>query len=347
MTVTLRDLAAQIGVSAMAVSMALRNHPRVSLELRERVQALARARGYVPNPAWSRRSARRRRGSAAPMPAALIVQLNPIWPYIPASFVEPLTSAGRRLGYRLNVYCQDESLPPDRLARLLWQTGTEAVLLGPIFDDRFLELLPWNQTSVVAVGAGHYVPPCHWVTHDLGRALWNLVVCCLERGYRRLALLQYKEPRGPADVFERDGAIRLCENEVARGGGKMAVFNARPREETSVVEPLRRFHPDAVVGQTSAFYYALRSCNWPFGSRCGFAAWMLTPDESSRELSGADERKNPLADYAFRLLDSEVRAFERGRPAFPVKQLVPMPWIEGRTLPLKRDLRKSHPVSAG
>lgn len=297
---------------------------------------LAQARGYVPNPAWSRRSAQRRRGATALMPAALIVQLNPIWPYLPASFIEPLSSAGHRLGYRLNVYCQDESLPYSRLARLLWQTGTEAVLLGPIFDDRFLDVLPWNQISVVAVGAGHYVPPCHWVTSDLGRALWELVCRCLERGYRRVALLQYREPRGPADAFERDGAIRLCEKETARVGGEIAVFNARPREEASVLGPLRRFRPDAVIGQTPAFYHALKSRNWSFGAHCGFAAWMLTPDDSSRELSGADERKTTLSEYAFRLLDSEVRAFERGRPAFSVKQLVPMPWIEGQTLPLKK-----------
>ena len=48
--VSLKDLAAQLGVSIATVSRALRNSHEVGEELRERVQKLAKELNYRPNP---------------------------------------------------------------------------------------------------------------------------------------------------------------------------------------------------------------------------------------------------------------------------------------------------------
>ena len=50
----MRDLATMAGVSPMTVSYALRNHPRVSMETRDRIQALAAQVGYSVDPETSR-----------------------------------------------------------------------------------------------------------------------------------------------------------------------------------------------------------------------------------------------------------------------------------------------------
>ncbi|MCX7671834.1 MAG: LacI family DNA-binding transcriptional regulator, partial [Anaerolineae bacterium] len=303
---TLRQLAAELGVSAMAVSMALRNHPRVSANLRARAQALARARGYVPNPAWSRRSSQRRGTAPPPMPVALIWQANPIWPFRPADLIGALQEAGCRLGYRVTDYAQNRELPPERLGRMLWQIGAEAVLLGPVFNAALFDALPWDQFSVVAVGSGHYVPPCHWVTDSCGEALAGIAERCLERGYRRVALLQYREPVGPADRFERDGAIHLCRSRFTGAGAEFEVFDALPCQEAAVFAPLRTYRPDAIIGQTPRFYLELHSHGWPVGRRIGFAVWMLDDIGRRWRLAGcSNDERRPVADYAMRLLDSE------------------------------------------
>ncbi|MGI8414974.1 MAG: LacI family DNA-binding transcriptional regulator [Nakamurella sp.] len=49
--VTLRDVAAAVGVSQSAVSMALADHPRISQRTKESVRAAAATLGYVPNSA--------------------------------------------------------------------------------------------------------------------------------------------------------------------------------------------------------------------------------------------------------------------------------------------------------
>lgn len=48
--VSLKDLAAELGVSISTVSRALKDSPEVSCEMRERIKALARQRNYRPNP---------------------------------------------------------------------------------------------------------------------------------------------------------------------------------------------------------------------------------------------------------------------------------------------------------
>src|ERR1043166_871971 len=47
---TLKSVAERAGVTAATVSMALRNHPALRPETRERVQRIAREMGYRPNP---------------------------------------------------------------------------------------------------------------------------------------------------------------------------------------------------------------------------------------------------------------------------------------------------------
>src|SRR5260221_6236539 len=49
-SVTLRSLAAEAGVSPMTVSLALRNSREVSAATRKKIERLATARGYRPDP---------------------------------------------------------------------------------------------------------------------------------------------------------------------------------------------------------------------------------------------------------------------------------------------------------
>src|SRR4051812_9774003 len=47
---TMKTIAAEVGVSVMTVSLALRNHPRISRATRQRVQTVATRLGYRSNP---------------------------------------------------------------------------------------------------------------------------------------------------------------------------------------------------------------------------------------------------------------------------------------------------------
>jgi LacI family transcriptional regulator len=49
-SVTIKDIARQLGISASTVSRALKNHPDISEQTKRKVQELAREHNYRPNP---------------------------------------------------------------------------------------------------------------------------------------------------------------------------------------------------------------------------------------------------------------------------------------------------------
>ena len=73
-TVRMAEIAQSLGVAPSTVSRALRNDPRISVELRKRVRTVADELGYQPNPLVSALMAnRRRRGSGGAMDVIALV----------------------------------------------------------------------------------------------------------------------------------------------------------------------------------------------------------------------------------------------------------------------------------
>ena len=77
MRVTLKDIAAKVGVTKTAVSMALRGNPRVSQAMRDTIKRVAGEMGYVPDPFLKRLAEYRRLGKAAQF-HGVIAWLNPL-----------------------------------------------------------------------------------------------------------------------------------------------------------------------------------------------------------------------------------------------------------------------------
>lgn len=68
---TLKDIAREVGVSAVTVSLALRNHPRIPLARSELIQKTTRRLGYRPDPMATALINRRWQVQAHPVSAEL------------------------------------------------------------------------------------------------------------------------------------------------------------------------------------------------------------------------------------------------------------------------------------
>ena len=135
--VTMADVAARLGVSRIAVSMALRDHHRISLDLRRRVKRVAREMGFVPDPFLSALAAHRRQRVLA-KDHGVLAWINH-WkdPQRLRQFREfdlywqGAGKAAVKFGYRVDEIRWEPDYSPKRLEKILLARGIEGVLLPP------------------------------------------------------------------------------------------------------------------------------------------------------------------------------------------------------------------------
>lgn len=212
--VTLKDVAAEAGVSATAVSQALNGRPaRMSDATRERIREVAARMNYVPN-----HMARSLVTSQSMLLALLIPDIENLFFASLAKAIEDVCSSD---GYSLIVANSDDSRETERgLLRTLEARGVDGILLIPAResmedDTQLREDVERLDCPVVladrltgdqwcdAVGADHY---------QGGRMAARLLV---EAGHRRVACVAGDERPGDVKVRFSGFVDELAEHGIS------------------------------------------------------------------------------------------------------------------------------------
>ncbi len=193
---TLRSIAQLAGVTATTVSMALRGHPRISAATRSRVEKIATAQGYRPDPTLNRLMQHlRQRGTTRLLKGSICALHATEWGNISSGYAEVVLEAARAraqaLGFAFEVLGLEETIAhPGRMRRVLSNRGVEGLLILPL--PKPMELPPyaeWEHFSVVAATYSVLKPDFHRVVpHQFNN---SLLLCrrLVERGYRRIGLI--------------------------------------------------------------------------------------------------------------------------------------------------------------
>ena len=158
--VTMADIAAKVGVSRIAVSMALRDHHRISIERRRQIRRAAREMGFVPDPFLSALAAHRQQRVTATEHGVLAWINHWKDPKRLRQFKEfdlywrGAGEAAVEFGYRVDEIRWESDCSPKRLEKFLLARGIEGVLIPPHHD-----LLHWivhntaSNTFAVAISS--------------------------------------------------------------------------------------------------------------------------------------------------------------------------------------------------
>ncbi len=345
--VTQADLARELGLSTMTVSLALRRHQRISPTTRQRVQQLAALRGFIPDPILSELG-RQRWKRADPAFHGTVAVLIPqeAAGRDPVLFEGKLTAAVKtrlqQLGYSLDLFGVDTNANPRRLARVLRHRGIVGILHTRLPGGMWLRQFPWNHFISVALNYGHSAPPLHAVVLERFPNWIELWQRLHQRGYRRPAWVCFDEP----------DAADFLQNEAGRYYASRTVFGADPapsltldpntdiagREaEQSIREWWLRESPDCLVALNEYVYdIAIRAL--PRGAVRGGCCLCLTG--ALGRWSGFVEDVTRTAEVAVDILHSRLRLGKLGENEAPLLITIPRPWHEGQTLP---DLRANRP----
>lgn len=198
---TMRDVAALAGdVHPSTVSLALRNSPRVSVEMRSKVQAIAKQIGYRRDPLLD--AFNRHRLKILPQRTSRVLAAISDFSSADELANSPLHAAARigaleaaaRLHCQLNFFfCGPGQPNPRRLDAVLDARGLHALLLFGVRGDSTVLEFNWKRNCTVAIDSLQLAAPFYRVTPDYREATRLLWRRAWIKGQQRIAILRSHE----------------------------------------------------------------------------------------------------------------------------------------------------------
>ncbi len=338
--VTLRDIAAEADVHYSTVSLALRDHPRVSAPVRDKIKAIARKLGYTPDPALAALNAYRK--------TKLTVHYQSTLAWIDTwtneaklrlrdqpTFNEYYLGAGeraRQLGYELEEFRLCESdMSPQRLSRVLNSRGITGLLLPPLPTQANRLPLEYKLFSTISFGYSIVPHVFHLVTnhqfHSVSLALDKIT----ELGYQRIGLYLHDYVDNKTDNAYTTGYWRYCQRHPDRKH-VTAYMGSEGVDDRELFQAwYLKNRPDVVISDID---HEIDEWLGDLGVRVpedvGCAWLSLGADDKTR--AGVDQNGRLIGQTAVDFLVGMLQRGEHGIPATPVRILVEGTWRQGTTL---------------
>lgn len=342
--VTMADVAAKVGVSRIAVSMALRDHHRISIGLRRRIKRVAREMGFVPDPFLSALAAHRQQRLKT-KEHGVMAWINH-WkdPRRLRQFKEfdlywrGASEAARRFGYRVDEIRWAWDCSPKRLEKILLARGVEGILIPPHNELLDWQDFDWSKFSVVRFGLSVPSPDSNLVTSDVFRAMVLAVRKIHEYGYTRIGLTVNEEHNQRlggnllSGFYYAQGSLNLAQSVPPL----MTFLKARTSEELSqqkqaLLQWLKQHKPDAVLTSDIEVPGMIRELGYRIPEDIAVAGTTVVDIPGAD--AGIDQHSEAIGRTAVEMLLKQINVNERGEPHYPSRILVESRWKDGTSMP--------------
>lgn len=328
---SLRELAARLGVSHATVSMALRNHPAISPETREKVQALAKKLNYRGNILVSAllTQVRRRRLSASGEVIALLTE-EPRGQHAPrpAEGIVAARERARQTGLRLEVF----SLGPlgrdsAHVGRVLHNRGVRGLILAPMPTNLSRLEIDWSRHAVIAVGYSFQQAAMHRVANAHFNGLMECHRRLRELGRERIGCVMTRDDDRRSMHYWQAAARGACH---VLGGRAVPLLLLDAGDERERFESWRRRHRiDAVIGpHPDRAVQWLREAGAEVPGEVAYASLDLV---SGSAVAGIRQSWERIYCTAVDQLAGELARNEFGLPEAPRITLIDGVWVPGAT----------------
>lgn len=338
---TLQDVAIQAGVHRTTVSLALRDHPRIPLETRERVKAAAARLGYQINPLVAALMQSRRLGRAVKhVTLAYVTNYPTRYGWKPVNHDRPdffpgAVARARELGYKLeDFWLAEPGMTPDRFCDILAARNIHGLIIGRLPPGQNSLALDWSRFSCVALGMTLRSPVLHHVTENHYETVALGMQRCLERGYRRVGFV-FSEANDSPRVGDRWLGAYLRQQLSFPAKDRLAPCPQIPASPRAFAQWFKRSRPDALIAT-----HARPVIGWL--KQMGLSVPRdvgLIDLEDHPQLDCAGVRYDPttIGALAVEMLIGLLHRNETGVPAANQHEvLLTGQWCDGRTLPTRR-----------
>ena len=335
--VSLRDIAAKLGVSHSTISLALRNHPRISPAMRETVKRTAEAMGYRPDPMLAA-LANYRRGREIKPVSSCVAWIN-AWPKPEKlralkefdGYWRGASKAAEKFGFRLEEFRLGPDCSPKRLHQILRARSITGLLLPPHQTEPDWGNFPWNEYCLLRFGRSLAVPACHVVTSDQIANSMLGIQRIRERGYRRIGFVS------PGGDFSRRG----LQWELGYIGGQRMIHDPHPlpvlelpvppeKQKAALANWMKKHQPDAIFTSAPNMAELLGSLGFRVPEDVGLAVTSVLDAGAD---AGIDQHPEEIGRVAFLMLNSILLDRANGIPSIFRQILVEGSWVDGHSLP--------------
>jgi LacI family transcriptional regulator len=348
--VTLYDIATKLGVSHVTVSLALRNHHRISASRRKQVQQLAKQMGYRPDPFLAGLAAYRRKAQTAsfigvigwinhwtdPLKLHRFGEFEGYW--------QGARAAAGQFGYSVEEICWPTDFPARRFEKILLSRGIQALLIPPHPHAQSLVWgnFDWSKISLIRFGMSVQNPDSNIVTSDQFRATVMAIQNIHRLGYRRIGFVldrELDENIGGNYTGGFFAAQRLFG--IQSAGSQLIIDNNQAAQNPALLEKelaawLGSFQPDAVLTAMPAVPQIIRKLGYRIPQDIAVAGTSVADIPLD---AGINQRAQEIGRIAVEMLVKQINVNERGEPTAPCRILVESVWQHGKSMPRRRQAK--------
>jgi len=338
--ISLRDIAKQVGVSHVTISLGLRNDPRIPPERCKQIQRVAERLGYRPDPMLSSLAVYRQAKNVAVIRSTMAWLNQWTKPKELRSFLEfdaywkGAREAAERLGYRLEEFVLKPDMTGPRLQKILTTRNVRGILLPPHRDGLHLTDFDWSLFSIVRFGVSVKFPRAHIVTADQAKSATLAFARLRELGYQRIGYFTSDRLDRNTEGFFRAGYLSSQDGLNLPLADRIPTLIANEADPTDarrlLQEWLKAHRPDAIITSIGRSSVLLEEIGLKVPRDIAVATTSILDGNVD---TGVNQNSHEIGRVAASTLASLIHQNERGVPQFCRRILVEGTWVDGQSVP--------------
>jgi LacI family transcriptional regulator len=332
--VTQKDIADKLGVHVSTVSLALKNHPRISDEKKKEVLETAEKMGYRPDPQLSALIHYRSKNQETKERPRIAFLTN--WDeknkwrtnYAHNCFYEGAEDQATKLGYSLeHFWIGEPGMTGKRLSRIIYNRGIKGVIISSFQYPQEDYEFDWTKFCSVKIDNLPLNLQAHTVRNDHLNIVRTAIRKTHEKGYKKIGLCLQENWGETVDYLWSAGF--LWERSHLLKDNSVPTVYLKYEDEKVFQEWYKKHKPDAIISINKFAINWLESMNLELGEDVGYVDLNAIPGET---ISGVSQKHTYVGKAATDTLHSLMIRNEYGLPESPIVSMVAGEWIEGLSL---------------